>query len=117
MKKIWLIIILTLFTMTISVFSSHAGEVKSIRGGHMQNNVADSVAIRDLKKNALKKIHDGNRRNWERMSMTSRYNEKTLTQPNRTPAFIGKKRNIAIEDVISPRGGHTRSLRGGKQLH
>lgn len=115
MKKIWRIIILALFAAAISAFSSRAGEVKSIRGGHLQNSVADSVAVRDLKKNALKKIHDGNRRNWERLSMTTRYNEKTLTQPNRTPAFIGKKRNIAIEDVISTRRDHTRSLRGEKQ--
>jgi len=115
MKNICLIIILVLLTIITFSPASHAGEVKSIRGGYLQNDAANSAAIRDLKKSALKKIHDGNRRNWARMNTTSRHNERTLTQPNQTPAFIGKKRNIAIEDIISTRNDQSRPLRGKRQ--
>ncbi len=116
MKNIWRIIVLLLFAAMLSGSVSYAGEVKSIRAGYLQNDAANSAAARDLKKNALKKIHDGNRRNWVRMNMTTRHNEKTLTQPNRTPAFIGKKHNIAIEDIINHHNDQSRTVRGTKRL-
>ena len=115
MKNAWRIFIWLLFAAMTFVSVSRAGEIKSIRGGYLQNDAANSAAIRDLKKNALKKIHEGNRRNWARMNMTTRYNEKTLTQPNKTPAFIGKKHNIAIEDIISTRNDQQGTMRGIKR--
>ena len=115
MKNIWRIIISALLLSIMASFSpSHADGVKSAKE-YLRNNVANSAAVRDLRKSALKKIHDGNRRNWERMNLNARYIEKPVTQPNQTPAFIGKRHNIAIEDIISTRDEIASSVRGIKR--